>query len=83
MSQQPALGLLPPELTGPATAFATPLIYSLNPAHPDVRAYIVALCGDLAESYEIDALALETPGWLPGPTAIVAEFCSCCRSTET
>ena len=58
------LGLLHPELTA-ANCFGDRLIYSLNPAHPDIRAYVVALCRDLAEGYELEALALETPGWLP------------------
>ena len=48
-----------------ATASATRSIYSLNPADSEVRAYVVALCRDLAEQHELTALALETPGWLP------------------
>ena len=58
------LGELHPELVA-RNCFGDPLIYSLNPADSEVRAYVVALCRDLAEQHELTALALETPGWLP------------------
>ena len=38
--------------------------YSLCPSNPDVRAYDVALCADLAGRYALDSLLLESPGWL-------------------
>lgn len=41
------------------------LFYSLNPAHPDVREYVVTMVVDQAERYGLDAVTLETPGWLP------------------
>jgi len=46
-------------------AMGDPLIYSLNPAHHEVRDYLVDLTTDLARSYELEAVTLETPGWLP------------------
>lgn len=58
------LGAIHPEAVS-RTCFGDPLIYSLSPAHPEVRAFVVALCRDLAEQYGLEALALETPGWLP------------------
>ncbi len=67
------LGLMHPEMVA-RTCFGDPLIYSLNPAHPEVRAYVVALCRDVAELYELDALALETPGWLPWEHGYHHEF---------
>ncbi|MDX1540849.1 MAG: hypothetical protein R3349_05545, partial [Geminicoccaceae bacterium] len=45
-----------------------------SPAHPDARAYVVNLCRDLAERYEIHGLALETPGWLPYDHGFHHEF---------
>jgi hypothetical protein len=58
------LGMQHPELTS-RNAFGDPYPYSLCPAHPAVRDYVVNLCADLADRYEIDRIALETPGWLP------------------
>jgi hypothetical protein len=57
------LGQMHPELVA-RNAMGDGLIYSLNPAHPDVRHYLVTLVADLAEHYALDALTLETPGWL-------------------
>ena len=58
------LGMLHPGHVA-ENCFGDRYIYSLNPAHPEVRAYVVALCRDLAEQHELDGLMLETPGWLP------------------
>ncbi len=58
------LGQAHPELVT-RNAVGDPLIYSLNPAHPEVREYLVALTSDLARRYELEAVTLETPGWLP------------------
>ena len=58
------LGMRHPELTS-RNAFGDPYRYSPCPAHPAVRDYVVNLCADLADRYEIDRIALETPGWLP------------------
>jgi hypothetical protein len=58
------LGMQHPEFTS-RNAFGDPYPYSLCPAHPAVRDYVVNLCADLADRYEIDRIALETPGWLP------------------
>jgi hypothetical protein len=46
-------------------AFGDPYVYSLCPAHPAVRDYVVNLCADLAHRYDLSAIVLETPGWLP------------------
>jgi hypothetical protein len=46
-------------------AFGDPYVYSLCPAHPAVRDYVVNLCADLAHGYDLATIVLETPGWLP------------------
>ncbi|MCB0891862.1 MAG: hypothetical protein KDB51_08525 [Propionibacteriaceae bacterium] len=43
--------------------FGDPLWNSLCPSHPDVRAYLVALCADLATNQPLAEVAIETPGW--------------------
>jgi hypothetical protein len=58
------LGMQHPDLTS-RNAFGDPYPYSLCPAHPAVRDYVVNLCADLADRYDIDRIVLETPGWLP------------------
>jgi len=58
------LGQQHPEFTT-RNAFGDPYVYSLCPAHPAVRDYVVNLVADLAERYDLAAVALETPGWLP------------------
>lgn len=68
-----ALGQLHPDLAA-RNGFGDPLIYSLSPAHPDVRAYLVALCADLADRHELEAITLETPGWLPWEHGYHHEF---------
>ena len=45
-------------------AFGNGYVYSLCPAHPEVRDYAVTLCSDLAEHYPVSSLLLETPGYL-------------------
>lgn len=46
------------------TAFGDPLIHSLSPAHPDVRAYLVAMIRDLVARHEVAAVELESPGYM-------------------
>jgi hypothetical protein len=46
-------------------AFAEPYPHRLCPAHPAVRDYVVNLCSDLARGYDLAAVVLEAPGWLP------------------
>lgn len=46
------------------TAFGDPLIHSLSPAHPDARAYILAVLGDMASRHDIAAIQLESPGYM-------------------
>ena len=58
------LGMQHPEFTS-RNAFGNSYPYSLCPAHPAVRDYVVNLCADLADRHEIDRIVLETPGWLP------------------
>ncbi len=55
-------------------AFGDPYPYSLCPAHPAVRDYVVNLCADLANRYDLAGLALETPGWLPFDHGFHHEF---------
>ena len=59
-----ALGRLHPDLVA-RNCFGDPYWYSLNPAHPEAREYVVALCRDLTEQYELAGIRVETPGWLP------------------
>ena len=68
-----ALGRKHPDLVA-RNCFGDPLVYSLTPAHPDVRAYVVALCRDLAEGRDLAAVTLETPGWLPWEHGYHHEF---------
>lgn len=46
------------------TAFGDPLVHSLSPAHPDARAYLLALVGDLLSRHEVAAIQLESPGYM-------------------
>lgn len=46
------------------TAFGDPLVHSLNPSHPDVREYVLAMLGDLVSRYDVDAMILESPGYM-------------------
>jgi len=39
--------------------------YSLCPAHEDVQEYAAGICSWLTSHYELQALCLESPGWLP------------------
>ncbi|HEV7252496.1 MAG TPA: hypothetical protein VGN97_05290 [Mesorhizobium sp.] len=48
-----------------SNCFDDRLVYSLCPAHPDVRAYAVNLARDIAERHPVRGLSLETPGFLP------------------
>jgi hypothetical protein len=68
-----ALGELYPGLTA-RNAFGDPYPYSLCPAHPAVRDFVVNLCADLADRYDLAGLALETPGWLPYDHGFHHEF---------
>jgi hypothetical protein len=58
------LGYAHPDLTV-RTAWGDPLYYSLCPAQPAVREYAVKLSADLAASYPLAGVILETPGYLP------------------
>jgi hypothetical protein len=58
------LGQQYPEFTS-RNAFGDSYIYSLCPAHPAVRDYVVNLLADLTDRYDLAGVALETPGWLP------------------
>ena len=46
-------------------AFGDPYLYSLCPTHPEVRDYAIALLADLTARYDLEAVAIETPGYLP------------------
>lgn len=55
-------------------AYGDPLHYSLCPSAPEVRDYAVTLCADIADSYDVAGLSLETPGWLPSRHGYHHEF---------
>lgn len=57
------LGFRHPE-TVARNAWGDPYYYSLCPSHQAVREYATILCSDLAGRYDLQALLLETPGWL-------------------
>jgi hypothetical protein len=67
------LGELHPDLTS-RNAFGDAYPYSLCPAHPAVRDYVVNLCTDLADRHDLAGIALETPGWLPYDHGFHHEF---------
>ncbi|MEJ7839320.1 MAG: hypothetical protein WKF81_10910 [Thermomicrobiales bacterium] len=46
------------------TAFGDPQWHSLSPAHPDARAYLLAMVGDFASRYDVSAIELEAPGYM-------------------
>ena len=55
-------------------AFGDRYVYSLCPSAPEVREYAVALCADVATSYPVVGLSLETPGFLPYQHGFHHEF---------
>jgi hypothetical protein len=59
-----SLGEQHPEFVS-RNALGDPYPESLCPAHPAVRDYVVNLCADLANGYDLATVVLETPGWLP------------------
>jgi hypothetical protein len=67
------LGERHPEFTT-RNAFGDPYPYSLCPAHPAVRDYVVNLVSDLADRHDLAGVALETPGWLPYDHGFHHEF---------
>jgi hypothetical protein len=58
------LGALHPQSTV-TNAFGDRYVYSLCPSAPDARAYAVALCRDVTETYPVTGISIETPGFLP------------------
>jgi hypothetical protein len=68
-----AQGRLHPDLVA-RNCFGDAYPYSLCPAHPEVRRYLVALCQDLALLHAPEALVIETPGWLPCDHGFHHEF---------
>jgi hypothetical protein len=67
------LGQQYPEFTS-RNAFGDPYPYSLCPAHPAVRDYVVNLVADLLDRHDLAGVALETPGWLPYDHGFHHEF---------
>ena len=55
-------------------AFGELYPHRLCPAHPAVRDYVVNLCSDLAHGYDLAAVVLEVPGWLPCDRGYHPEF---------
>lgn len=58
------LGEAHPDLCS-RNCFGDPYVYALSPAHPEARAFVVALCRDLASAYAPSVITLETPGFQP------------------
>lgn len=75
------LGLAYPD-TVVRNAWGDPYPYALCPAHPDVAAYAIALCADLADQHDLESLLLETPGWLTYDHGYHHEFAQLAPSTE-
>lgn len=46
-------------------AFGDPYIYNLCPSAPAARAYAIGLATDVTQSYDVDGLSLEAPGFTP------------------
>lgn len=46
-------------------AFGDRYIYNLCPSSPSTREYVITLCADLTDRYEVSGITLETPGFLP------------------
>ena len=67
------LGMRHPEFTV-RNCYGDSYVYNLCPAYEEVRRYVVTLCTDMAERYELDGLALETPGFLPFDHGFHHEF---------
>jgi hypothetical protein len=55
-------------------AFGETYPHRLCPAHPAVRDYVVNLCSDLAHGYDLAAVVLEAPSWLPCDRGYHPEF---------
>ena len=55
-------------------AYGDPYHYNLCPAFEEVQEYVATLCADMAELYELDGIALETPGFLPYDHGFHHEF---------
>lgn len=58
------LGEMHPQATV-QNAFGDRYVYSLCPSVPAAREYAVNLCADIARSYPIVGMSIETPGYLP------------------
>jgi hypothetical protein len=57
------LGLMHPRLTQ-QNVYGDRVPHALCPANDDVRAYLIAICRDLATNYPMWALQLESFGWM-------------------
>lgn len=57
-------GMANPDLVA-RNAWGDPFWPNLCPSAGDARDYVVNLCADIAGRHDVEALALETPGWLP------------------
>jgi hypothetical protein len=57
-----------------ANAFGDRYVYNLCPSAPEARAYAIGLARDVAESYPVSGVSLETPGFLPYAHGFHHEF---------
>ena len=67
------LGALHPEATV-RNAFGDRYLYSLCPSSPDARRYAVALAKDIADSYPVAGISIESPGYAPYAHGFHHEF---------
>jgi hypothetical protein len=67
------LGVARPQATV-ANAFGDRFVYNLCPSAPEARAYATGLARDVAESYPVAGVSMETPGYLPYAHGFHHEF---------
>ena len=67
------LGMRHPEATA-ANAFGDRYVYSLCPSNPDARTYAIGIARDVAESYPVAGVSLESPGFAPYAHGFHHEF---------
>lgn len=67
------LGTAHPESTV-ANAFGDRYVYSLCPSAPAARAYAIGLARDVTESYDVEGISLESPGFAPYAHGFHHEF---------
>ena len=67
------LGMAHPESVV-RNSFGDPYFYNLCPSAPEARAYAVGLAVDVTQSYPVQGISLEAPGWTPYAHGFHHEF---------